>query len=353
MRTNKYTFLIAFLFISSFLQAQIVEQVKVDSIYSTFDNFPINTQFSIAFVENDSTVFMGFKKTADGKIEIDNKDSIFEIGSLTKVFTTTLLGQKVWSKEVDLLDKISKYIKLPEGGNVANIKLIELANHTSGLARLPLNLNILANYNNPYKSYTRSDLMEFLGSSHPSLDSLSKEYAYSNLGMGLLADILVQIDSTNFEGTLQKNIFEPYEMNSTASNRTYLNSDRIVVGLNVDGTQAQGWDFGVLAGAGAILSTSSDISKFMKYQLLEDNPSSSIVMSPTYRVHDSMQIGLGWHILQRDERKYYWHNGGTGGYTSSLILDRENKKGVVILTNISAFHPNAKEIDQLILFLVD
>lgn len=353
MSTKYFTFFIAFLFISTFLKAQVIDQEKIDSIFSTLDNFPIHTQFSIAFVENDSTIFMGFKKTSKGNVETENHDSIFEIGSITKVFTSTLLGQKVHKKEVDVMDKISKYIELPEEGNVGNIKLVELANHTSGLPRLPLNLNIFANYLNPYKSYTRNDLMEFLSGSHPSLDSLSKEYAYSNLGMGLLADILIQMDSSSFENALQNNILKPYEMNSTATNRSYLNSDRIVVGLNVDGTQANGWDFDVLAGAGAILSTSSDMSKFIKYQLLEDNPLRSIVMSPTYRVHDHMQIGLGWHILQRDDRKYYWHNGGTAGYTSSLILDKENKKGIVILTNIGAIHPNAKKIDQLILFLVN
>lgn len=337
---------------SNYTSAQQIAPEVIDSIHSILHKFPVNTQFSIGIVDKDSTTFMGYKRMEGGISFIQNEDSLFEIGSITKVFTTTIFGLKVLNSEVGLEDKLSKYLDLPIESEVTSITLRELANHTSGLPRIPPNLSIWENYQNPYKAYSFDDLLEFLKSSHPVLDSLNKEYAYSNVGMGLLAQILVLQDSSTFEKTLDKYIFYKNSMNSTTSQRLNIKNNDLVKGLNVDGTIANGWDFDALAGAGAIISSTTDMAKFIKYQLSMDSSLDSIVMSPTYRFNDYMDIGLGWHILHRSGKDYHWHNGGTGGYTSSLLLDRKQSKGIIILTNISAFHPDSKVVDELALYLI-
>lgn len=349
MFKRRFTFFLVFTFLSNILYSQ----GKIDSIYSTLNKFPISTQFSIGIVGKDTVTYVGLKRTKHGISNVDIRDSVFEIGSITKVFTSIILGRYVLDSRLNLHDTIGQFVEISSENDVGNITLCELANHTSGLSRIPPNLNLWGNYQNPYKSYSSEDLFEFLKSSHRTLNSLSKEYVYSNLGMGLLGEILARIDSSTFEEVLQKNVLQPYGMHHTTSKRANV-KNKIIKGLNVDGTEAHSWDFDALSGAGAILSTCSDMCRFIKNQLLSKNYLlDSIVMSPTHKISDSMQIGLGWHILDKGEQEYYWHNGGTAGYTSSLILDRKKHKGVIILTNVSAFHPESKIIDRLIMHLVN
>ena len=111
---------------------------------------------------------------------------------------------------------------------------------------------------------------------------------------------------------------------------------------------------GVLAGAGAILSTVEDLSKFALAQFDKENNELILTQEPTFKVNDNMQIGLGWHILKGETgRELIWHNGGTGGYTSSMGLDIENKNGIIILSNVSAFNEKMGNIDQLLFELIE
>jgi hypothetical protein len=59
------------------------------------------------------------------------------------------------------------------------------------------------------------------------------------------------------------------------------------------------------------------------------------------------RFSIGWHIIQNKTGDFYFHNGGTGGYTSSMLMDMQRKKGVVILSNISAFHSKMTYLDTL------
>jgi CubicO group peptidase (beta-lactamase class C family) len=291
--------------------------------------------------------FSGTHVISVGKLDKDSPrnadgDTVFEIGSISKVFTSLLLADMVQRGEVKLDDPISKYlpasVKTPTR-NGKQITLVDLATHRSGLPRLPDNLDP-ADGKNPYADYTEQGLYEFL--SHCKLKrDIGAKYEYSNLGMGLLGHILTLRAGTNYDELLQERLCGPLGLTNTAVLFTPWMKDHLARGHSSTGRPVSNWDFQVLAGCGGIRSTANDLLKLAEACLgLRTTPlSNAIAMSLTARIDTEMpeaQIGLAWHITTRHGAEMTWHNGGTGGYRSYLGLDRAKKKAVLLLANSEA-----------------
>ena len=115
----------------------------------------------------------------------------------------------------------------------------------------------------------------------------------------------------------------------------------LVKGLNNEGEEVLNWQFSSLVGAGAIYSTVEDLSHFAISQFDESNKELNLTRNKTFEINDNIDIGLGWHILKsKSKNLWYWHNGGTGGYSSSMAIDKNLNNGIIILSNVSAFNPN-------------
>ena len=155
-----------------------------------------------------------------GETNTVDADTIFEIGSITKVFTTTLLEDMVERGEVKLDGPISKYlpasVKAPSR-NGREIALLDLATHTSGLPRLPGNLSvwhIATHAENPYADYTLKMLYDFL-SGYKLKRDIGSKYEYSNLGVGLLGQLLAFKAGTNYESLVVERVCKPLKMEDT------------------------------------------------------------------------------------------------------------------------------------------
>jgi len=123
---------------------------------------------------------------------------------------------------------------------------------------------------------------------------------------------------------------------------------QLVQGLDANGKPTPPWDMNQFEGAGEILSTTRDMSTFIKTHFTDLENAYSITTLPTFRVNANLRIGLGWHILNsEDGNDLFWHNGATSGYSASVFMIPETQKGIIILTNVSAFHPKASTIDEL------
>ena len=314
-------------------------------IYSKAKDFPNTTQFSIAVVANGNTNFYGVIKENDTLKVTQNQDKVFEIASITKVFTSTVLASLVEEEKLKLTDCINPYYTF-NFKNDTKINFESLANHTSGLPRLPQNLDV-SNESNPYKNYGKNELEDYLKNSIKIESDSSKSYLYSNLGAGLLGHALGLSQKTTFQELLQKRVFDKYQMkNSFVSSEKLEN--KLVKGLNVEGNNVSNWDFDVLFGGGGMLSTSEDMAKFAIAQFNSKNEELALSRKPTFRVNNSMKIGLGWHILKSEnDKELFWHNGGTGGYSSSMAISLDNQTAVVILSNVSSLHPKMGNIDAL------
>ena len=176
------------------------------SLFHTLQYLPNQSQIAIAVTDNDKTDYYGAIRQDNAIKPTDNKSKIFEIGSITKVFTATILADMVTNHQIKLNDTINAYY--PELKDKAPISLISLANHTSGLPRLPTNLNP-KNHNNPYADYDEAKLSHYLQNE---LTLGEKSLNYSNIGYGLLGDTLSRIAKQPFDKLIQKNIFDKIEI---------------------------------------------------------------------------------------------------------------------------------------------
>jgi CubicO group peptidase (beta-lactamase class C family) len=284
------------------------------------------------------TVAYASTRKEEGPVDAN---TVFEIGSVTKVFTSLLLADAVRRGEVALTDPVSKYlppdVKVPERGG-KKITLVDLSTHTSGLPRLPTNFHP-KDPANPYADYTVAQLYEFLSSAELPRDIGSK-FEYSNLGGGLLGHALARRAGTDYETLVRTRILDPLGMKSTTITLTKSMKDRLAPGHNAKLQPVANWDLPTLAGAGALRSTANDLLTFVAANIgLEKSPlaNSMAAMIHPRRPTDmpNIEIGLGWLISTRDGHEIIWHNGGTGGYRTWIGFESKTRTGVVVLSNTS------------------
>ena len=273
-----------------------------------------------------------------------NGDTVFEIGSVTKVFTSLLLADMVQRGEVKLTDPISKYlpleVKVPERAG-RSITFEDLSTHTSGLPPMPSNLTP-KDPDNPYADYTVEQLYQFLLSYTLPRDIGSK-FEYSNLGGGLLGHVLARRAGMDYETVVRTRILEPLGMNNTRIALTPQMQAQLAGGHNLAMEPTKNWDLPTLAGAGALRSNANDMLKFLAANLGYTESPLAPAMAAMLKERRSagtapaatIEVGLAWMITTRGETQIVWHNGGTGGYRTFVGYDLKRRVGVVALSNAS------------------
>lgn len=305
----------------------------------------------VGVVDSSGTRFFAYGRTArTGGAPVDQR-TIYEIGSVTKVFTAVALAEMAVRHEVHLDDPVQRF--LPDSVHVprtdsGQITLRLLAAHRSGLPRLPANL-APADPTNPYADYDADRLFAFL--SGYALDrNPGARYEYSNLGVGLLGFALARREGTSYEGLLRRRVLGPLRLASTRVTLTPDLRARLARGHRGE-HEVPSWDFDALAGAGALRSNAADLTRFLAAAMgLVRTPLGSAFRLTEAIEGDAgptMRIGLGWHVSGRDTSAIYWHNGGTGGYHSFIGFDARRKVGVVVLSNTD------ESIDDIGLHVLD
>lgn len=268
-----------------------------------------------------------------------NGDTLFEIGSITKVFTSLLLLDMVERGEVRMDDPVTKYlpptVTMPTR-NGRQITLEDLSMQVSGLPSLPDNFKP-ADFANPYADYGAPRLYDFL-SRYNLVRDIGEKYEYSNLGVGLLGHALARKAGSSYQELVRRRILEPLGMADTSIALTRSQQDRLATGHNSALLPVRNWDFDVLEGAGALRSTANDMLKFLAANLeLVETPLSPAMrrMRSERRETGTPNIGimLGWHVIDKFGTTVVWHNGATGGYKAFLGFDPVARKGVVVLCN--------------------
>lgn len=268
-------------------------------------------------------------------------DTLFEIGSITKVFTSLLLADAVQRHEVALADPVAKYlpagVKLPERAG-HQITLVDLATHTSGLPRMPDNLSP-KDPSNPYADYSLAQLYQFLSQVELTRD-IGSQVEYSNLGAALLGQALTHRAGQDYEALVRERITEPLGMPST---RVLLPPDlkaRLTPGHDQNLQPATNWDLPTFAGAGALRSSANDLLTFLAAALhAQETPLSealALMTSVRRPTNDaSSSVALAWQVRNAHGREIFWHNGGTGGYRTFIGYDPKAQTGVAVLSNLA------------------
>lgn len=352
MNLNRIQLLTGIVFLSSLLIcAQDRDQSCLENTLDTVLQkhirfFPPHTEVALGMSCGGKVTFKGIRIGVEGVQEVENSENVFEIGSVTKVFTSALLAHEVLDGTLHLDDRIDQYLPRHLAGGT-KITFLQLANHTSGLPRSPSNYDLSKTPENPYKDYSEQLLEEYLYKDLDLDTDRRLSYAYSNLGMGILGYVLSGLEGVPYEQLLQTKIFTPYRMERSATDAARLES-YMVIGRDPHGQPTRHWELHAMAGAGAILSTVNDLTHFMKAHFDPNQKALALTREPTYTLDDISDVGLGWEIIKRRSGDtWYKHSGRTGGYTSIMIMDVAHENGIVILSNVSGYHPRHGTIFDL------
>jgi serine-type D-Ala-D-Ala carboxypeptidase/endopeptidase len=271
-----------------------------------------------------------------------NGGTIFEIGSMTKVFTSLVLMDMVQKGEVAVTDPVSNYlpasVKVPDR-NGKKITLQDLSTQSSGLPRMPSNFHPKDDLN-PYADYSAEQLYEFLSGYQLTRD-IGSQYEYSNLGVGFLGHVLTLRAGMDYEALVRSRICMPLGMNDTRVTLTPEMKARLAIGHGPNLNPVPNWDLSALTGAGALRSSANDILTFLaanlgytKTPLASAMAAETSIRRPTGS--PNMEIAYAWHIQTKNGNSIIWHNGGTGGYRTYMGFDPKSRVGVVVLSNISS-----------------
>ena len=265
-------------------------------------------------------------------------NTIYEIGSITKVFTSLLLADMSLKRMLRLDDPISKFlpntVKTPTR-NGREISLLNLSTHRAGFPRNAWNLDP-KNPDNPFADYTVNDLYEYVSEFELSRD-IDSRWAYSNIGYSLLGDILTTAAHRDFEELVKQGICEPLKMKSTVISLTPELESNMAVGHSECGQPAGSWDL-LLAGGGGLRSNANDMLTFAAANLglIGTDLSPAMELSHVQQARkdgNDSYITMGWTLWKDNGKHILFKDGGTGGYRTFLGIDKKNRFGVVVLSN--------------------
>lgn len=268
-----------------------------------------------------------------------NGDTVYGIGSISKVFTGILLADAVVQGKLRLDQPISELVpenvKIPDWEG-SQITLADLATHRSGLPRLANNLPELATAD-PYEGHTAKLSYDFLNQ-HELRRAPGEKYEYSNFGFKLLGLLVASNAQTTYENLLKKRIAKPLDMKSTRVVRSASMNKHLATPYTINRIMTPVWTYSPnMAGHGGIKSSLNDMLRFAQAQFCEPDTDVGRALQLAWQVHTSddsqgPKMGLGWHI-STNPTDHRVHDGMTFGFRSGLYVDRKSKYAVVILAN--------------------
>lgn len=267
------------------------------------------------------------------------KDRIFEIGSISKVFTAALLQTMIRDNIVQLNDPVikvqPKYVQAFSTDG-KEITLKDLITHHANLPRYPSNVKVKDKMN-PFASYRTEDLDEFL--SNFKLKKYKRKFKYSNVGVGILGNLLASVLDTEYEEAINTRICKPLGMNDTFVHLSDMDRQRVIISYRKN-KEIPPFSAPALPGAGVLKSTLNDMLTFLEANLgLIDHPLQQ-VFNQTHKIQSNISVdnntlmGLGWMVSKDKQTKnnIHWHNGGTVGFNTYIGMKKEKKMGIIIAT---------------------
>ncbi|MCB0652748.1 MAG: beta-lactamase family protein [Saprospiraceae bacterium] len=362
---NKIILILQLCLCSLAISAQSVELINL--IKGETQDLPNGTELSIGVLENGKWVKVEYRLENDEFVEVKNDDKIFEIGSITKTFTASLIMKLLKEGKLALSDPIQKYLPIQMAQDSFEEKTItvqHLITHTSGLSSgpssftLPYLRALLFTPKNPNRNFKVKHYYRYLKKFE--LDYLpGKEWNYNNAGYGLLGEIISNVNGMSWEKSVQKNIFIPLGMRNSYFEIDKHNRDQLVVGITAKGKKSKPWEMKFINPAGAIKSTLNDMIIYASAQLnssqenlnffkLTQDPLNFSIKMPEDKLWKGNKMGLGWwHNLEDTQNTFMWHGGSSGGYTSFVGFSKLKGKAVVILSNISSSNPSARAENRI------
>ncbi len=319
---------------------------KIEAAATNYIDAEVVPSLAIGILKDGKREFRTFGRTRlQDAASKPTPDTLYEIGSVTKVFTSLVFADAITHGKValdtKLKDVVPKGIEVPADDDI-DIELVHLATHSSGLPRMPGNF-APRNPTDPYSDYDAKRLYAGLSLTTPAR-APGVAYEYSNFAMALLGQVLVDIEGeADYESLVAKRVLGPFGMKDTHVALDEAAKARLALPYDADLTLNANWNLFGFAGAGALRSTARDMLEFCAREL--DPPAElekAVALTQTQHYEDpksKVRLGLGWHISPAD---VHWHNGETGGYHSFVAISKSQHCAVVVLANAPT-----REVDTL------
>ena len=302
---------------------------------------PRTAGLSIGLIRNGREYFYNYGEMEKGLGQRPTKNTIYEIGSITKTFTGLLLAEMVHEKKIALDDDIRKYMDGYFDNlefNNQPIRILNLCNHSSGIPGKPANLEDQNPYDslNPFANYTLAMLWDALHALR--MDELpGTRHAYSNTALALLGHILEHIYFARYTQLIKSFITDPLKMGSTRVAYSVEDSIYFARGYDENGNPAANWDWGAFIPAAGLRSTASDMVKYILANITEKSPAMKLSHKLTTGTATD-GIGLSWVLSKTpDGHSILSHVGSTAGFSSSCLIIPDLKSGFIILANSGAY----------------
>ncbi len=315
------------------------------------------TGIVVGWMEGDTPQFVS--------VGVERKDgaamsprSHFEVGSITKALTGSLLGVLERRKVVALTDPVEKWIKELNGSACGRIRLEQLATHTSGLPRLPTFFSVFdALKDDPYAQMTREHVVSDCARWNPSADKPIKS-EYSNYGFGLLGLVLERATQTPYETLIRRELLAPIGIADKEVTFSHVDPDSALLaqGYGMTGSAVPYWHIKSLHAAGAAVMSAETLLRiahaaqrgmppfdagaaqvrFRGADAIGTPPSAADMIASPQTIeglNQTMAQGLGWVTHTAHGDWIVWHNGGTGGFRSMLAFSRVSGRTMIALAN--------------------
>jgi len=349
--------------------AELIDKIKNEIKY-VVDHNSSKSAIAIGFVDPNGTQFLGYGKLSNSSNSTIDRNTIFGIGSITKVFNTILLADMVNDGIVKLNDPIDKY--LPSNVTVPQYKghkitLEDLATHTSGLPEFPSNYckyywdnfdkNLTLQFRTDTikcsKNYSTDQLYQGLSNTTISREPGSK-FQYSSFGSSLLGHILTQKSNmSSWNELVEKRILSVLGMNSTGIDLANEQKSRLAVGHLNNNELPFGSLNPTIVPSGGLYSTIDDMLKFVSANmgLIKTKIDNAMQESHLIRHYngflgpnnvklidknngEGVYTGLGWVINTNYGHEIIWHNGVTAdGYNAIIAFNPTTHKGIVLIAS--------------------
>ncbi len=335
--------LLIFAIFSSFLSVAQNGDLKVEIeriiLHDTEISLDETPGFIIGIVDQDSTYYVEFGSDFKGGKSTLNTEDVFEVGSITKVYTSSLVSILVAEGQISYDDRINTY--LPEeyqNPRMREVTILNLIQHTSGLPVRPYFFGMKEkDPQNPYGFYEKSELLSFYVNFVPKKIG-SFNYAHTNYG--LLEIILESATQMSFEKLMDTYIFDPLDLKNSFVFFKERKKNILTKGYDRAGRETRPWTFASFGASEGLKTNASDLINFMKINIgLIDHPYAKIFASNHNKevetdFNASIRTGHGWQII--DQRKGYdiiTHTGKTNGHNAFISFVKETGTGVIILSN--------------------
>jgi CubicO group peptidase (beta-lactamase class C family) len=325
-------------------------QIKIDSIAKNYLLVANKASLVIGIYDKGESANYFYGDRSDGMKKLPDGNTYYEIGSITKSMTGMMVSKFIEEGKINPNESIYEY--LPDSINVSkpdaeNITVKYLLNHASGLPKLPSNIMPkMTDYKNPYKSYNRADVVQYLYD--PDFNNKPGEkYEYSNIGYAILGLAIEHVSGKNYEELIREIIFEPAGMDNSTLDISDTMRYNLAYPWDMMGQRAKNWELNAHDPAGGVVSNLSDMMNFLLFNLDSDEE----YVTKSHRADfptgsNNGMVGYGWHSFDVAGKKLIWHNGGTGGYRTFIGFIPEIDAGVVVMAS-SAISVDQMAIDIL------